>query len=38
MTKIFLRVSGDSEGDLGHKDVLLLSETERQAEKQQVEE
>ena len=32
MMKIFLRVFGDSEGDLGHEDVLLLSETECQAE------
>ena len=36
MMKIFLRVFGDSEGDLGHKDVLLLYETERHAEEQQL--
>ena len=38
MTKIFLRVFGDSEGDLGHEDVLLLSKPERQAEEEQLEE
>ena len=38
MPKIFLRVFGDSEGDLGHEGVLLLSEMERHAEEQQLEE
>ena len=38
MMKIFLQVFGDSEGDLGHEDVLLLSEMKRQAEEQQLEE
>ena len=36
MTKMFLRVFGNSEGDLGHEGVLLLSETEHHAEKQQL--
>ena len=38
MPKIFLLLFGNSEGDLGHEDVLLLSETERHAEEQQLEE
>ena len=34
----FLQVFGNSEGDSGHEDVLVLSETEHQAEQQQLEE